>query len=641
MYRKSLYIFCALVLLSLPACSDDEKDTGSELKNDAGDIADAGHDVESDVDSDVDSNTTDAETEPDTTNALCEVDADCAGGTHQAGTCDSATKTCEYTCDEGYADCNGDASDGCEVDLAADADNCGACGTVCESDATNRAPVCVAGEQAPSCGIDESACLEGFVDFNGDATDGCECEMSDPEDAIDAAGVDGNCDGVDGILEDTVFVASSGDDANAGLLPGEPVATLAKALELAAQEGRSTVLVAGGEYVGAVALQNGVSLYGGYVADFSGRAPDTEVSRIVAAPGDYDASANEFVTVEAAGIGDATVVDHITIVGFGAENENHPGASTLALRATDSAGLRVQNAEIIGGAAADGEAGAAGGIRACTAPVGGAGGVANSSEKPCTTSSYNGREATPGLDGALANLGEQEGLGGAGGQHKCNGAAGNGADGTTGASGDAGADGALPAADVIGVFSAGAWTPAVGVEPGAGSDGGGGGGGGAGGNYESGASLKLGGNGGQGGAGGCGGEAGANGQPGGSSFGIVVVGEAIEVVDTAITLGIGGDGGGGGQGGVGESGAAGGANTPAQSANAGRGGEGGFGGDGGVGGDGVGGLGGNSVGVATVGVTLSATDVSYEQGSAQAGAGGAGAAGSAPGGVVEEVMEVD
>ncbi len=39
---------------------------------------------------------------------------------------------CAVECEKGFADCNGDPSDGCEVDLTTNAANCGACGVRCE-----------------------------------------------------------------------------------------------------------------------------------------------------------------------------------------------------------------------------------------------------------------------------------------------------------------------------------------------------------------------------------------------------------------------------------------------------------------------------------------------------------------------------
>ena len=39
---------------------------------------------------------------------------------------------CVYDCAEGFADCNGDPSDGCETDLRVHPGNCGACGNACD-----------------------------------------------------------------------------------------------------------------------------------------------------------------------------------------------------------------------------------------------------------------------------------------------------------------------------------------------------------------------------------------------------------------------------------------------------------------------------------------------------------------------------
>jgi hypothetical protein len=46
------------------------------------------------------------------------------------GTPSCATGTCSIACDPGFADCNNDRSDGCEVDVNT-AQNCGGCGTTC------------------------------------------------------------------------------------------------------------------------------------------------------------------------------------------------------------------------------------------------------------------------------------------------------------------------------------------------------------------------------------------------------------------------------------------------------------------------------------------------------------------------------
>ena len=77
---------------------------------------------------------------------------------------------CRVTsCNAGYADCNSMAKDGCEVQISGDASNCGACGHVCSS--ANGAPSCAQG----ACQI---ACQAGFSNCDGDVANGCEVDTN-------------------------------------------------------------------------------------------------------------------------------------------------------------------------------------------------------------------------------------------------------------------------------------------------------------------------------------------------------------------------------------------------------------------------------------------------------------------------------
>ncbi|MBI5513995.1 MAG: hypothetical protein HY909_09520 [Deltaproteobacteria bacterium] len=73
-------------------------------------------------------------------------------------------------CDAGYANCNGVAADGCEVHTASDAANCGACGAACA--VPNASPRCAAG----ACGV--GTCNAGFADADGLAANGCEVNLN-------------------------------------------------------------------------------------------------------------------------------------------------------------------------------------------------------------------------------------------------------------------------------------------------------------------------------------------------------------------------------------------------------------------------------------------------------------------------------
>ncbi len=100
----------------------------------------------------------------------------CAGAPHADATC-TATG-CGTRCQQGYADCDGVASNGCEVELAVDASHCGACGRACS--VINGQGQCAAGV----CG--RARCNATFDDCDGVAANGCEAR-------IDSAAHCGRC----------------------------------------------------------------------------------------------------------------------------------------------------------------------------------------------------------------------------------------------------------------------------------------------------------------------------------------------------------------------------------------------------------------------------------------------------------------
>jgi hypothetical protein len=76
--------------------------------------------------------------------------------------------TCQFVCNAGFADCNSDLIDGCEVDLNTDVDNCGGCSSACGT--ANGTPSCVGGTCSMACNV-------GFSDCSADensSRDGCE-----------------------------------------------------------------------------------------------------------------------------------------------------------------------------------------------------------------------------------------------------------------------------------------------------------------------------------------------------------------------------------------------------------------------------------------------------------------------------------
>ncbi len=125
-------------------------------------------------------------------------DTPCPVPEHSTPRCDNG---CGFTCMDGFADCNGDAADGCEIDTSTDVDHCGGCGVQCEGmDATWT---CASG----TCAVAE--CDDGFADCNGDAADGCEIDTSTDVNHCGACGA--ACDGTcrDGICDPIVDVAGA------------------------------------------------------------------------------------------------------------------------------------------------------------------------------------------------------------------------------------------------------------------------------------------------------------------------------------------------------------------------------------------------------------------------------------------------
>ena len=93
-------------------------------------------------------------------------DNDCTGRPFAlAGGCDDGE--CKLVCEPGYRDCNQDAQDGCEAQLDSP-EHCGGCGNDCGE---------LPNVSSASCGdavCEELECDEGFADCDGLAENGCE-----------------------------------------------------------------------------------------------------------------------------------------------------------------------------------------------------------------------------------------------------------------------------------------------------------------------------------------------------------------------------------------------------------------------------------------------------------------------------------
>jgi hypothetical protein len=93
----------------------------------------------------------------------------CQGGSNAVGVC--VQGKCQLSCQGLYLNCNGDPSDGCEVNGASDLTNCGNCGNTCTKVGATT-PACSAG----SCG--STACTGSFRTCKAGPVDGCETDTA-------------------------------------------------------------------------------------------------------------------------------------------------------------------------------------------------------------------------------------------------------------------------------------------------------------------------------------------------------------------------------------------------------------------------------------------------------------------------------
>ncbi len=545
--------------------------------------------------------------------------------------------TCQVdSCIGTNRNCNSLPVDGCEVDIATNVNNCGGCGTQCSTpDAVNT---CTSG----SCGY---TCPANRWDNDGNTANGCEyvCTFLSSTDEPDLNLVDANCDGIDGELGNSVFVApfaSGGNDSNPGTRTA-PKATISAGVSTATTSGKRDVLVAQGTYLEQVLINTpNKGVFGGYTVGTWARSLATSVTVTGVNTPLRISNANN------------TVVQAINFIGANAVGVSQPAYAGLV---TNSNSVRLErltlqagngSAGTSGGAGSNGASGLAGGrgnpgceesgglCAGCSAPAVGAGGFSS-----CGRTGGNGGAA--GRSNVAGSPGQPGVVGTAGGP----GTPHSGGDwntplvywGSNGTSGGAGSNGSSGLD--FGTLSAIGYTVAA-TSPGAsGAHGNGGGGGGGGGGGDSGCD-SYGGSGSGGGGGGCLGTGGANGTSGGGSFGLMLWASTAQATNCTVTSATGGNGGNGGAGGAGGSGGTGGPRNAygggGEQDDGSNGGPGGNGGNGGSGGAGGAGGGGPSVGVVRGGGSVwSATGSSVTAGSG--GFGGFSNAGSGQMGLVTTV----
>lgn len=528
-------------------------------------------------------------------------------------------------CNANHADCDNSPLTGCEVNLQTNTNNCGACDNNC----VNVIPNSVVSCSAFTCL--SSGCNTNYWDLSPTAP-GCEyfCVQQPGADLPDDGFVDSNCDGIDGDADAAVFVATGGSDSNPGTRAA-PMLTINGAIARAQSTSKTQIYVSNGIYTGRVTLASGISIYGGYSASNNWARSAAFQATIRS----NTVSGGRMSAVEGTDILAATTLDRLTIE---TTSTAQAGVSNYGLYCNNCDALTLKNNTISAGSAGGGTAGIGGttGASGFTGSPGGAG------------SCDSNNTGAPGGSGGSSTCGRPGGAGGKGGNSPGSNAGspgGTGAVGTSGGNGGNGGNpgqpgangsdgtngglGAVGSAGIGGFVSLGYWVSNAGGAGGTGSAGNAGGGGGGGGSQ----SCTLcndgyGNGGGGGGSAGCGGTGGTGGTGGGGSFGLFLLNSnGITLVNNVISAGNGGAGGAGGAGASGGTGANGASGGTTCTGEVGRGGNGGKGGNGGTGGGGGGGAGGPSYAIYRSGTTLSTVGNSLSFGS-----GGAGGLGGSPNG---------
>lgn len=285
---------------------------------------------------------------------------DCIGTAHCI---DGSLTECageDEICDGIDNDCDGEYDEDFRDELGAysvDDHNCGMCGVDCtENPIPEGDLVCGGDPYYPICHLLCPDTLDGIqvgdrLDADLIIANGCECTLSSTVDAAGPEGASGealdvNCDGADGNIRRSLYVAPDGDDANPGSYM-YPVATIGEALRRAGESldtdtPKPDVFIAAGTYFETVVVHDGLRIHGGYRKDFLNLDSDSFLTVVIAPDGESTPGGAALV-IEECGTTE-TVVEGMRFIGAQPDSPGSPAFGAF-IRSPDPY-LMLRNLEI-------------------------------------------------------------------------------------------------------------------------------------------------------------------------------------------------------------------------------------------------------------------------------------------------------
>lgn len=335
--------------------------------------------------------------------AACDgLDADCDGRPDEGYTpfdctdCACATCSCAAPADRSPLGLeSGPLGCGCGVGVCRTPSSCTSGEVSCSARRVIAVAATLAGDGSPATEIrlSASATAPGAVRVVpgpiGAHVAGGAAEIDLP----DAAGVDIDCDGIDGSFAAAVLVADE-PPAHADPAVVRHAPSLAAAVELAVVEGRPHVYLADGAVAlaGSVCLPSGVSIYGGYAADWRGARVGVTALQFATSVG----LTNDPDRLDAPCTGLGLVRAAAVLEGLRIEVGDGPRVAGIDLLAASA--MTIRDVQVVAGSADDGAAGKPGG-EAVGISVGGGQGISVEQTVVRVGSGGRGGEGAQGASG--------------------------------------------------------------------------------------------------------------------------------------------------------------------------------------------------------------------------------------------------